>query len=416
MADLEALRDEVRAWLAGNWDPDLTVREWWSSMAAAGWQFPTWPEGLGGRGLTDVEGRAVAAEVVDAGALGPPFGLGQVMGGPVVIQSGSGEQRARLVPPLATGQETWCQFFSEPEAGSDLAGLRTTAVRDGEEWVINGQKVWTSGARQADRGMLVARTNWDVPKHRGLGYFIIELDQPGIEIRPLRQMNGKAHFNEVFFTDARVSHDDLIGGEGDGWAAAVATLAFERSGLSSRVSGMVVAPGGERSGMLDRRAGDLLQVAPDTGLGDRAYRSADEMARVAGRHGTAADPLVRQELARLATLNKTASWSASRAREAAKAGQQPGPAANLAKLGQSRIAQLASGLTSSVVGAGVMLAGADAPEAGDLTDMVLSQPSSSIAGGTDEIQRNIIGERGLGLPKDIQVDREIPFKDVTRSR
>ncbi|MGI9595427.1 MAG: acyl-CoA dehydrogenase family protein, partial [Acidimicrobiales bacterium] len=264
MAALDDLRDEVRSWLAANWDPDLTVREWWSLLADAGWQFPTWPEGLGGRALTAAEGRAVSAEVVEAGALGPPFSLGQVMGGPVVIQQGSDEQRARLVPELAKGAEAWCQFFSEPEAGSDLAGLRTNAEKDGDEWVINGQKVWTSGALAAHRGMLVARSSWDVPKHRGLSYFIIDVDQPGIEIRPLRQMNGQAHFNEVFFTDARVSDDNLIGGEGNGWASAVATLAFERSGLSNRVPGLSVALPGEKGGVLDRPAGEVAGAPGDT--------------------------------------------------------------------------------------------------------------------------------------------------------
>jgi alkylation response protein AidB-like acyl-CoA dehydrogenase len=416
MPALEDLRHDVRAWLAEHWDPDLTVRQWWASMAAAGWQFPTWPEGLGGRGLTAVEGRAVAAEIVDAGALGPPFSLGQVMGGPVVLQNGSDEQRARLVPPLAGGSEAWCQFFSEPEAGSDLASVRTTAVRDGDEWVVNGQKVWTSAARQADRGMLVARTNWDVPKHRGLGYFVIDVDQPGVEVRPLRQMNGKAHFNEVFFTDARVPHADLIGGPGDGWASAVATLAFERAGLSSRVPGLSVAPAGEKGGALDRRAGDLVGADAETGLGNRVFRSATELAAVARDRDRAGDPLVRQDLARLRALGQVASWSDQRARAAARAGQHPGAHANLAKLGRSDIARLASDLAPRVLGAGGMLVGADAPEGGDVADMVLSQPAASIAGGTDEIQRNIVGERGLGLPKDVQVDRDLPFTDVAKSR
>jgi len=416
MATIDDLRAEMRAWLATNWDPGLSVREWWSRLADAGWQFPTWPEGFGGRGLTDTEARAVTAELVDVGALGSPFSLGQVMGGPVVIQNGSDDQRRRFLPPLADGTEAWCQFFSEPEAGSDLAGLRTTAVRDGDEWIVNGQKVWTSDARNADRGMLVARTNWDVPKHRGLGYFIIDVDQPGIEIRPLKQMNGAAHFNEVFFNDARVPHENLIGGEGDGWASAVATLAFERAGLSARVPGLVLGSPGERAGMLDRRAGDVVAKPVASGIGNRAFRSSTEIAGLAAEWGNDRDPLVRQELAQLKALGQTANWSAQRARAEAKAGQQPGPYANLAKLNGSIIARHARDLAPRVLGPEGMLAGDDAPHNGQVTDMVLSQPSSSIAGGTDEIQRNIIGERGLGLPKDIQVDRDMPFKDVPRSR
>ena len=405
----------MRDWLAENWDPNLTVREWWRLLAEAGWQFPTWPRELGGRDLSATEARAVTAELVDAGALGSPFSLGQVMGGPVVIQNGNDEQRQRFLPALASGAEGWCQFFSEPEAGSDLAGLRTTAVRDGDEWIVSGQKVWTSDARHADRGMLVARTNWDVPKHRGLGYFIIDVDQPGIEIRPLKQMNGAAHFNEVFFDEARVSHENLIGGEGDGWASAVATLAFERAGLSSRVPGMVIASPGEKAGNLERRAGDVVSAPVTTGIGNRAFRSSTEISGLATERGKQDDPVVRQALAKLKALGTTANWSAQRARAEAKAGQQPGPFANLAKLTGSEIGRQSRSLAPRVLGAEGMLAGDDAPHGGAVTDMVLSQPSSSIAGGTDEIQRNIIGERGLGLPKDIQVDRDMPFKDVPRS-
>jgi hypothetical protein len=341
MASLDDLREEIRSWLVDRWDPDLPVRDWWSLMAGAGWQFPTWPEGLGGRGLSAAESRVVAAEVVEAGALGPPLSLGQVMGGPVVLQQGTSEQRTRLVSELANGAESWCQFFSEPEAGSDLAGLRTRAERDGDEWVINGQKVWTSGALAADRGMLVARSNWDAPKHRGLSYFIIDVDQPGIEIRPLKQMNGMAHFNEVFFTDARVSNEDLIGGDGNGWAAAVATLAFERSGLSNRVPGLSVAPPGEKGGMLDRPAGEVANTDSDAGLGSRAFLSSTEIAGLAAERGTLTDPLLRQELMKLKTMGVVANWSGQRAREAAKAGQSPGSFANTAKLQGSHIGRAA---------------------------------------------------------------------------
>lgn len=415
MATIDEVREEVRAWLSDEWDPELTVREWWAKLAEAGWQFPTWPSGLGGRGLGAEEGRAVSAELVEVGALGAPFSLGQVMGGPVVLQNGTDDQRARLVPPLAAGTESWCQFFSEPEAGSDLAGLRTSAERDGDEWVVTGQKVWTSEAKMAQRGMLVARTNWDVPKHRGLGYFIIEVDQPGIEIRPLRQMNGQAHFNEVFFTEARVSHDDLIGGEGDGWASAVATLAFERAGLSSRVPGLVLAPPGEKAGMLDRKAGELVAKPAASGIGNRAFRSSSEIAGLATERDGLDDPLIRQELAKLKSLGQVANWSAQRARAEAKAGQQPGPSANLSKLTGSVISRVARDLAPRVLGPEGMLVGRDAPHGGQVAGMVLSQPATSIAGGTDEVQRNIIGERGLGLPKDVQVDRDMAFRDVPRS-
>lgn len=416
MASLDEVRAEVKGWLAENWDPELTVRQWWSLLSNSGWQFPTWPKGLGGRDMTAAEARAVSAEVVDAGALGPPFGLGHVMGAPVVVQNGTTEQQERLVPPLANGTESWCQFFSEPDAGSDLAGLRTSAVRDGDEWVINGQKVWTSGAPVAERGMLVARSNWDAPKHRGLSYFIIDVDQPGIEIRPLKQMNGESSFSEVFFSDARVSHENLIGGEGSGWASAIATLAFERAGLSSRVPGLSVGRPGERGGILDKLAGEVAAAPEDTGLGRGTMRSAVALSGLAVELGANTDADIRQTLARLKTMNLTANWSAQRAREAAKAGHQPGSFANLAKLAGSDISRVARDLGPRIVGAYGMLAEFDAPRDGLVTDMVLGQPSASIAGGTDEVQRNIIGERGLGLAKDIQVDRDVPFKDVQASK
>jgi alkylation response protein AidB-like acyl-CoA dehydrogenase len=233
-------------------------------------------------------------------------------------------------------------------------------------------------------------------------------------------MNGQAHFNEVFFTDARVSNDDLIGGEGQGWAAAVATLAFERSGLSSRVPGLTVALPGEKGGVLDRRVGDVVAEPSDTGLGSRAFRSSSEIAGLAadrpGPGGTRLDdPVLRQELMELRTLSRVANWSAQRAREAARAGQSPGSAANVAKLMGSHIGRASQHLAPRAVGPEGMLAGDDAPAGGQVTEMVLSVPSSSIAGGTDEVQRNIIGERGLGLPKDVSVDREVPFREVPRS-
>ena len=401
---------EVREWLDQHWDPQSTVRDWWRLTSEAGWQFPTWLEGHGGRGLSPSEARAVGEQFVDVGALGPPFGLGQVMGGPVVMNHGTDEQIGRYLLALAQGVESWCQFFSEPEAGSDLAGLRTTAERDGDEWVVNGQKVWTSGAQIADRGMLVARTNWDVPKHKGLSYFIIDVQQPGVEVRPLKQMNGGALFNEVFFSDARVSNDALIGDEGAGWAVAVTTLAFERSGLSSHIAGMTSAAPGKRAGDLDRKCADLT-----VSEGIRAFvvsgnrlASGGGLRRLASDRNASDDPLIRQELMRHSAMGHAMSWTMQRARAAARSGMQPGAEANLAKLARSAQTRVARDVGPRIVGADGMLAG-------DVTDMVLSQPATSIAGGSDEIQRNIIGERGLGLPKDIQVDRDMPFKDVKKS-
>ena len=200
---IAAARKAVGEWLDGAWDPGLTVREWWARLAESGWGYPTWPKEWFGRDMSDVQADGVAQEMAARGVLGPPVGVGPAMGAKVILVHGTDGQKRRYLPGLARGEENWCQFFSEPGAGSDLASVQTRAVRDGDEWVVNGQKVWNSGTTHADRGLLVARTDIDVPKHRGMSYFIIDVDQPGIEIRPIRQMNGQAEFNETFFTDAR---------------------------------------------------------------------------------------------------------------------------------------------------------------------------------------------------------------------
>ena len=359
-----------------------------------------------------------------AGALGPPMGLGQVMGGPVVLRHGTPDQQRRFVVPLAAGTESWCQFFSEPEAGSDLAGLRTSAERDGDEWVVSGQKVWTSGARHADRGMLVARTNWDVPKHRGLSYFVIDVHQPGIEIRPLRQMNGAAHFNEVFFDEARVPHANLIGGEGDGWSAAVSTLAFERSGLSSRVGGPDGRPRpAARGGMLDRPAGDVMASSGRNPNGEEAqaraeqWMSARAMRRLAGERGRTDDPVRRQELGRITALSDAIAWTLQRTQGRVRGGG--GRARRGGEPGQARpLRHRAAGAAAGPEVAGA-LRDARRPttgrRCGGVAAMVLTVPAQSIAGGSDQVQRNIIGERGLGLPKEPQVDTDVPFREVRRS-
>jgi alkylation response protein AidB-like acyl-CoA dehydrogenase len=191
------VRTEVREWLARNWDPDVTLAEWWIRLADSGWGYPTWPREWFGRGLPAELATAVRDEIRAAGALPPPHGIGQTMGAPVILQFGTEEQKRRWMRPLATGEEGWVQFFSEPNAGSDLASLQTKAVRDGDEWVVNGQKVWNSGTVTAERALLVARTNSDVPKHKGLSFFVIDVQQPGIEVRPIRQLNGQAEFNET---------------------------------------------------------------------------------------------------------------------------------------------------------------------------------------------------------------------------
>jgi len=416
---LDELRDEAAEFLDTHWNLDLTVGEWWETLARSGLGFPTWPTEWFGRGL------AVDALVVLDGvfserkALGAPGGLGQMMGGPVLMRHGAAAQQERYLWALASGQESWCQFFSEPGAGSDLASAQTRAVRDGDEWVVNGQKVWTSGAMTADRGMLVARVDMDAPKHRGLGYFIIPVEQPGIEVRPLKQMTGESHFNEVFFTDARVSDADLVGRPGDGWAAAVTTLAFERAGRAG-VVGVGLAGGAEMRGrrreLRTRRLADVVERA-----GARPVTVDARNPGIAGRlspvslvaePGSVRTDPVRQDVTRYYIQSRVNTMTQQRARAAAEAGKGAGPASSITKLARSVATRLNRDVGPAILGAGGMLAGPDAPCGGAVAHATVQSPSTSIAGGTDEIQHNIIGERVLGLPREPQVDRDIPFREL----
>src|SRR5688572_9483614 len=228
MTTADDARAEVRAWLEANWDPDRSLLEWRSLLADSGWGVPTWPSQWYGRDLPPVLADTVSREFERIGAVGTPAGSGVGLAAPTILEHGSDDLKARLLRPIVTGEHTWCQLFSEPGSGSDLAGLTTKAELDGDEWVVTGQKVWNTSAHHAQLGMLLARTDWDVPKHRGITYFAIEMEQPGVEVRGLRQMNGHASFNEVFFDEARVPAANVIGEVGNGWAVALATLAHER--------------------------------------------------------------------------------------------------------------------------------------------------------------------------------------------
>jgi alkylation response protein AidB-like acyl-CoA dehydrogenase len=417
---LDELGDEAGGWLEANWDLDLTVGEWWDRLATARWAFPTWPTEWFGQGLDNDALATIDGVFRHKGALGAPGGLGQMMGGPVLMRHGSADQQRRYLWPLASGRESWCQFFSEPGAGSDLASAQTRAVRDGDEWVVNGQKVWTSGALSADRGMLLARVDMEAPKHRGLGYFIIEVDQPGIEVRPLKQMTGESHFNEVFFTDARVSDADLVGRAGDGWPAAVTTLAFERTGR-----GGVVGVGFTREAEARTRRRDLLarrlgEVVDRAGTG-RSMTVDNRNPGIAGRLSplslvnepgrNRSDP-IRQNVTRYYVQSRVNAMTQQRARAAAAAGKGAGPASSITKLARSVATRINRDVGPAILGAGGMLAGPDAPHGGAVAHATVQAPSTSIAGGTDEIQHNIIGERVLGLPREPQIDRDIPFREL----
>jgi alkylation response protein AidB-like acyl-CoA dehydrogenase len=350
----------------------------------------------------------VRGEIRRGGAVATvPAGLA----GPTILEHGPDHVRERFLRPLLTGDEVWCQLFSEPAAGSDLAGLTTTAVLDGDEWVVNGQKVWTTSAHHADLGMLVARTDWDLPKHQGITYFVLPMRQPGVEVRPLRQMNDHASFNEVFLTEARIPRDWVVGEVGRGWAAARTTLANERRFLSmARASFAGIDPGPALDAARAEAAESMKVYAWYPQRAGRVDLVA-EHARAAGRHTEAP---VRQEIARLLSTNTVAGWTTERARAALAAGRQPGPEGSIGKLALSEVARQAAQVHSAIAGAGGMLAGGapEAPLAGVLAEILTSTPAQSIAGGTDEIQRNILGERALGLPREPDPTKGLPYRDV----
>ena len=403
---------EVEAWLAANWDAERAVDEWWQMVADAGWTAPHFPPDQGGRGLARRAPAVVRSCFKSFGALRPPGGLGLLMAAPTILSHGTPEQIARFVPPILNGQVAWCQLFSEPGAGSDLAGLTTRAVRDGDRWIVNGQKVWSSQAVGAAFGMLLARTNFDVPKHKGISWFAFPLDQPGVTIRPLREMTGDAVFNEIFLDDAVVEDAALIGGEGNGWTVTQTTLYFERTGIGAGGAHAGFPEPGRRGGMLGRVAGEAaLQEPPDAKL-TLQYPDVIALARKLGRNE---DPLVRQQLVCLYAFTQTGLWNALRGKAEAKrgGGQTVG---SIGKLSQTRIVKLAAGLATEIAGPDALLWGDGALEGGAVSKAMVFSAASSIYGGTDEIQRNIVAERILGLPREPAPDRDQPFSDVLRSR
>src|SRR3954452_10123360 len=419
---------EVTAWLKEDWDPDLTVGEWWERLGLSGWAAPTWPEEWYGKGLGRSDAALVGKAISDFGALGAPGGLGLMLAGPTIIAHGTDEQKERYVRDIVTGKKAWCQLFSEPGAGSDLAGLQTRAIKDGEEWIVNGQKVWTSGGQVADLGMLLARTDADVPKHQGITYFALEMGQPGVEVRPLREMTGRAMFNEVFFSDARVSDDATIGGLNNGWAVANTTLAVERASLSagggSGEAGAAATPG-TVAGDLNKRVGDVVGSREGRSGGNSVFGamggSGTLMAKLAQALGKADDPTIRQDLMQLYSYHEVARFMGLRQKAMRATGQDVPGVGNLGKLSMSRIVRLSRDIGLRILGPLGTLHAYDAesrktleeatgnPFLGMVTELALFSPGPSIYGGTDQVQRNIIGERVLGLPKEPSNDRTMPF-------
>jgi alkylation response protein AidB-like acyl-CoA dehydrogenase len=426
MTDPDLLRAQVRAWIDAHFDPGLALGSWLEVLADSGWAAPAWPAAWYGRDLPADQAAVAIAEFGAAGAPGPPAGLGTLLVAPTIIAHGSDELKRRYVRAILTGEHAWCQLFSEPGAGSDLASLATRAERDGEEFVLDGQKVWTSGAQVADYGLLLARTNAEAPKHRGITCFALRMDQPGVQVRPLRQMTGDAMFNEVFLTGARVSAADIIGEPGAGWGVALTTLAHERTGLGARAGTgfAVTAPGGSRF-RAERAvpAGEYVAAVRRRGSGRGGYGTggmamlgvgAAPLVQLAIDLGRDQDALVRQQLARLHTLSLLNTWNGRRGRAAVKAGGRPGAEASLGKLMTSQIARQWRETAAEICGPLGMLAGPDGPLGGAVAGQALAAPAPAIYGGSDQIQRNVIGERVLGLPREPDVSRDVPFRELKK--
>ena len=372
----EAFRDEVRAWLEANKpgsEPDGDEagfqfrRDWQRRMHESGWAGLSWPKEYGGRGATLVEQAIFNEEIVRAHAPSPANVLGLAMGGPTVIAHGTDEQKERYLEPILSAEEIWCQGFSEPDSGSDLASLKTRAVREGDEWVVTGQKVWTTLAHHSKWCMLVARTDNDAPKHQGLTYFLMDMDQPEVQIRPLVQITGEAEFNELFLEGARIPHENIVGGEGNGWAVAITTLMHERATLAF---------------------GLQIQVKI-------ALRQLMEKARSTKANGRMAneDEIVRQRLAQLYIESEVLRLNAYRGLTAIMKNGVPGPEGSLGKWQWAEVNQALTELALDIAGPRAQLA------EDEWTYRFLRARANSIEGGTTEILKNIVAERVLGLPR-----------------
>ncbi|MEU7892376.1 acyl-CoA dehydrogenase family protein [Nonomuraea sp. NPDC049152] len=369
--NLDEYRSAARTWLAENAGRTDDAREFMARLYDAGYSGITWPERWGGQGLTQAEERAFGAEARVYTLPTYIFSIGLGMCGPTLLDRGSDAQRERFIRPLLRGEEVWCQLFSEPGAGSDVASLQTRAVRDGDSWVVNGQKVWTSVAQIADWGLLLTRTDVEVPKHKGLTMFVVDMHHPGVTVRPLKDMTGRAHFNEVFFDDVTIPDSHRVGEVNDGWSVAVTTLLHERLSISAGV-GM--------GGGVDWMA-ELRQVV-DT-----------------------SDPYVRDQLVELHIRTRALSLFNQRLAQETRAGIFPGARGSAAKLLLAELTLFQADVATSLVG----------PEAvvdERLCHAISLAPAMALGGGTNEIMRNIVGERVLNLPPEPRVDKTVPFKDL----
>lgn len=381
-------RAEARAWLDVNAVPkghpddfsrgffqagadwsilDEQCRKWQRTLFDGGWAGISYPKQFGGRNGSTMQEVIFAQEMGRYGVHNGPFMVAHTMVGPAILGFGTEEQQQRFIEPMLRGEEMWCQLFSEPGSGSDLASLSTRAVRDGDEWIVNGQKVWTSSADACEWGILLARTDPDAPKHKGISYFLLDMRTPGIDIRPLRQMTGDSHFSEVFFTDVRVPAENVLGGEPrlhDGWRAAMHTLANERNMIGSA--------------SVEEDLDAVVELAADAGL--------------------STDPRTRQDLARVKTNIELLRFLGYRMQTALSQGVAPGPETSVLKLRYGQHLRHSMTLGKHLLGADGMLDGHPDDWSSYVGYRFLWAPHSGIAGGTNEVQRNIIGERVLGLP------------------
>ena len=364
-------------------------RDWQAKKAAAGYARITWPKELGGLGGTPIQQVIFNQEESKLGIGGnTPFAIGLGMCIPTLMAYSDRPTQARYVKPALYGEEIWCQLFSEPAAGSDVAGLRTRAERDGDDWTVNGQKIWTTGAQISDYGLLLARTDSNAPKHKGLTMFYLSMKSPGVEVRPIKQASGASGFNEVFFTDVRIPDSQRVGEVGQGWTVALTTLMHER-----------LAVGGGQGGGLD--VPQLIALA-------RALEVEDGPAiKNAG---------VREKIADWYVRSAGLKYTTYRTMTALSKGQQPGPEASIAKVVVATKLQELSAFAMELEAEAGALKGDDAPAHGAFQMGWTSAPGLRIAGGTDEILRNIIAERVLGLPQDVRVDKDVPFNQLPGGR
>jgi alkylation response protein AidB-like acyl-CoA dehydrogenase len=373
----EAFREELREWLVDNHPGDEPTgdeaafqfrRDWQRRLNQAGWAGVSWPKDYGGRGATLIEQAIFNEEVVRQRLPSVANVLGIAMGGPTVIAHGTEEQKQRYLPAILSAEEIWCQGFSEPDSGSDLASLKTRAVRSGDEWVVTGQKVWTTFAHHAKWCMLVARTDSEAPKHKGLTYFLMDMEQDAVQVRPLRQITGESEFNELFIEEARIPYENIVGGEGNGWAVAITTLMHERFTLAFG-----------------------LQMGVQIALGQLRERARETPA--SDGHSAAEDPVIRQCLAQLMIEAEVLRLNAFRGLTSVMRHGVPGPEGSLGKWHWSEVNQSLTELAMDMAGPRAMLA------EDDWTYRFLRARANSIEGGTTEILKNIVAERVLGLPR-----------------